>query len=306
MNKLFKSLKSLFILISLGAISGNVVAQSASDLRINEILVKNVNNYEDDFGIRSSWIEIFNSAYNTVNIAGCYLTNDPNNPKKYRIPKGDPITKITSRGYIVFWADNKTTHGTLHLNFDLSKSNYLALYDQSGRVLIDSVTFSNAAQKVDTSWARTVDGDALWNFNGKPTPNGNNDTAERATAGATFLFFDPYGGTMAFISMSVVFLALILLYLSFKYIGKANIRQAQKAKQKDMEKQGITAKTMDGEDASGETLAAIAIALHLLETDKQDLENTILTIEKTSRTYSPWSSKIYGMRQTPQKLFYKR
>ena len=71
--------------------SSKSYSQSIADLRINEILVINDSNYVDDFGSRSSWIEIFNSAYNYVNIAGCYLTNDLKNPKKYQIPKGDQI-----------------------------------------------------------------------------------------------------------------------------------------------------------------------------------------------------------------------
>lgn len=306
MNRLFNSLRSLVIVISLCAFGGNAVAQSASDLRINEFLVNNVTNYQDDFGVQGSWVEIFNSAYNTVNIAGCYLTNDPNNPKMYRIPK-DPITKIAPRSYLVFWADNKTTHGTLHLNFDLKSSKYLALYDQSGKILIDSVSFNPAVQKADTSWGRVFDADAKWIAMGKPTPNGNNDTVERPSAGAIFLHFDPSGATMAIISMSVVFSALILLYLSFKFIGKANINHARRMKEKELKKQGIvvTAKE-EGEETSGETLAAIAMAIQLFETEKEDLDSTILTIEKTSRTYSPWSSKIYSMRQIPQKTTQKR
>lgn len=306
MNKLLNLLRSLVIILSFCALTGNAVAQSASDLRINEFLVHNENNYQDDFGVRGPWLEIYNSAYNAVNIGGCYLTNDPKNPTKYKIPKGDPNTRIATRGYLVFWADNKTTHGTLHLNFDLKETSYLALYDQSGKKLIDSVSFNPSIQKVDTSWARTFDADAKWIFSGKPTPRGNNDTVDRPTAGATFLKFDPYGITMAVISMSVVFLALILLYIMFKYIGKANIHKSKKAKQKDLERQGMVVTSKDGEEISGETLAAIAMALHLFETERDDIDSTILTIEKTARTYSPWSSKIYGMRQIPLKMTQKR
>ena len=78
-------------------------------------------------------------------------------------------------------------------------------------------------------------------------------------------------------------------------------------KEKELKKQGIvvTAKE-EGEETSGETLAAIAMAIQLFETEKEDLDSTILTIEKTSRTYSPWSSKIYSMRQIPQKTTQKR
>ena len=48
---------------------------------------------------------------------------------------------------------------------------------------------------------------------------------------------------------------------------------------------------------SGEVNAAIAMALHLYYSEMHDKEDTVLTINQTSRTYSPWSSKIYGLRQ---------
>lgn len=302
MNKVFRRIRNFVIVMSLFA-SGNAVAQSASDLKINEFLAINQTNYEDDYGVRGSWIEIYNTAYNWVDIAGCYLTNDPKNPRKYRIPKSDPVTKIAPRSYLVFWADNKPTHGTLHLNFDLKETNYLALYDQSGRVLIDSVTFNLAAQKSDISWGRLTDASSSWGYLPKTTPRSNNDTVERPTPGAKFLEYDPEGATMAVISMSVVFSALILLYLVFKIIGRINIRLANQANRRELEKQGITlsAEHVD-ETPAGEVFAAISTALYLYEHDRDDIDASILTIEKTARTYSPWSSKIYGLRQIPQRV----
>jgi len=41
--------------------------------------------------------------------------------------------------------------------------------------------------------------------------------------------------------------------------------------------------------------AAIAAAIHMYGTKLLDAENTVLTINKVSRTYSPWSSKIHGV-----------
>lgn len=302
MNKVFKAIRNFVFLISLCA-SGSLYAQSAGDLKINEFLVLNQTNYEDDYGVRGSWIEIFNTAYNWVDISGCYITNDPNNPKKYRIPKGDPTTKIAPRSYLVFWADNKPTHGTLHLNFTLSENNHLALYDQSGKNLIDSVSYNLAVQKEDTSWGRLVDAGNEWGFLLKTTPKSNNDTVERLSAGSSFLFFDPHGFTMALIAMSVVFSALIMLYLVFRTIGKVNISIANRAKRRDLEQKGVVVAGKSAlEQDSGELIAAISIALHLYESEKDSLESSILTIEKTSRNYSPWNSKIYGITPVPQKI----
>jgi len=47
--------------------------------------------------------------------------------------------------------------------------------------------------------------------------------------------------------------------------------------------------------------AAIALALFHLNQEVHDVENTILTFGKTGRNYSPWSSKIYGIRQLPNR-----
>ena len=42
---------------------------------------------------------------------------------------------------------------------------------------------------------------------------------------------------------------------------------------------------------SGEVFAAIAMALHEYQEDAHDIEDTILTINKVKRNYSPWSSR---------------
>ena len=53
-------------------------AQLTSALHINEVLTNNVSNYVDPFGNRGAWIEIYNNSAGTVEMAGCYITNDPN------------------------------------------------------------------------------------------------------------------------------------------------------------------------------------------------------------------------------------
>ena len=50
-----------------------------------------------------------------------------------------------------------------------------------------------------------------------------------------------------------------------------------------------------------EIAAVISYALHLHQQDIHDYEQMILTIQKVVRPYSPWSSKIYGLRQTPRR-----
>ncbi|HLO89853.1 MAG: OadG family transporter subunit [Chloroflexota bacterium] len=291
----FKKLAAIFISILFVCQFLEVKAQSGLDLRINEILVHNDSNYVDDYGNRSSWIEIFNSAYNTVNMAGMYLTNDPKNPTKYWIPTGDPLTKIPPRNYLVFFGDNHSTRGILHLNFTLQDTNYLALYDVNGRTLIDEITYTR--DKKDVSFGRETDGADKWIYLEKTTPNANNYTGVIETSGQEFVEMDPYGIGMAIIAMSVVFIALILLYLVFKHTRRFYSMDMRKIFKKN---QKILADVKEEHDISGEVNAAIALALHLYRSEYHDHEEAVLTIKKVAKTYSPWSSKIYNIRKSPR------
>ena len=133
--------RSIGVLLLVLASVCTVTAQSTSALRINEVLTNNVSNYVDPFGNRGAWIEIYNSSAGTVQMAGCYITNDKSNPKKYMISKGDLKTKIGPRQRVLLWADNLTHHGAFHTNFVLepNKENYIGLFDASGKNLIDEV-----------------------------------------------------------------------------------------------------------------------------------------------------------------------
>jgi hypothetical protein len=46
---------------------------------------------------------------------------------------------------------------------------------------------------------------------------------------------------------------------------------------------------------SADENAAICTALYLYFTELHDEEKYVMTVKKVSRTYSPWSSKIYGI-----------
>jgi Na+-transporting methylmalonyl-CoA/oxaloacetate decarboxylase gamma subunit len=96
----------------------------------------------------------------------------------------------------------------------------------------------------------------------------------------------------------VVFIALLLLYLLFVNLSRfLQFQIRNKLKQK-----GKIDKTEKGDlSVSGEINAAISAALYLYLEEVHDFESTVLTIKKVQRNYSPWSSKIYGLRENPIK-----
>lgn len=106
------------------------------------------------------------------------------------------------------------------------------------------------------------------------------------------------GWAMTIVGMGVVFSSLVLLYLMFSYVSTL-INKKQKSKPAETLQEVIPVKVTQ-EELTGEVNAAIAAALYFYSQELHDNENTVLTIEKVSRTYSPWSSKIYGLRQNPR------
>jgi Na+-transporting methylmalonyl-CoA/oxaloacetate decarboxylase gamma subunit len=111
-----------------------------------------------------------------------------------------------------------------------------------------------------------------------------------------FLKIDPWGIGMTVIGYVVVFVALLFLYIIFSNLTKVlniNVKRfLKKSKVEILKKENV--------EISGEVNAAIAMAIYLYYTEIHDKENTVLTIDKVSRNYSPWSSKIYGLRQHPR------
>lgn len=284
--------------------------KSNSKLVINEVLVDNQTNFQDDYGVHSGWIEIFNKAYGTADLAGCLLkvSSQPGDTVTYFIPKGDVLTSIKPRQHTLFWADGNPRRGTFHTNFVLSKTNanWIGLYN-SGKKLLDQVVVPAGILAANQSYARVGDASAEWEVKGASadkyvTPSTNNQTIESNPKMDKFEQHDPVGIGMAISAMSVVFLGLILLYICFKLIGKAAIKLR---KRNAMIAHNITDKEEAKEkklgEAPGEVIAAISMALHEAQGADHDVEETILTISRVKRSYSPWSSKIYTLRETPHK-----
>lgn len=271
-------------------------AQGDRLIRINEILVFNETNYVDDYGNHTSWIELFNPAYNPVNIAKMYITNDPENPRKYRIPDAGQVTLLQPRSFVVLFADNKPNRGVFHVNFLLEGEGYVGIYDSDGKTLMDEIYYP--LQKIDLTYGRLPDGDGEWSFCEKSTPMSSNVTVIGETTAEMFGRLDPSGFALTLISMVVVFSALILLFFVYKFVGNLN----QKKYTINVRKPSFMKGEVESEDIilSGETNAAIAMALSMYVAQTHDFENTTITIKKISKPYSPWSSKIYGLRNNPK------
>lgn len=110
---------------------------------------------------------------------------------------------------------------------------------------------------------------------------------------------DPSGIGIAFVSIGIVFVALLCLFLVFKVSGKVAFSLSKKRVMKMSGFSKEEAKSIASE--SGEVFAAIAMALEEISDEDHDAENMVLTMKNVARSYSPWSSKIYTLRELPRK-----
>lgn len=307
MNKKFIS--SLLLLLSI--VCGQAMAEGAGSLVINEVMTNNETDAVDQYGNHNAWIEIYNNSYAIVDIRNCYLTNNravlneelsvpERTAMMYCIPKGNIETKMEPKQQVTFWCDSHDKRGVFYTNFTLNPegSTWIGLYDANGTTLIDSLTVT--ALQADQSYALKLDGNRSEGYvvksAGEASFGENNLPLDFNTKIQQFKDEDSHGYGMTVMAMLVTFSALLLLFVAFFFLGRYMVHSLKRRKAAATgvaeEKVGI---------ASGEVYAAIAMALHEENADVHDWEETILTINRVKRNYSPWSSKIYMLRENPRR-----
>lgn len=99
------------------------------------------------------------------------------------------------------------------------------------------------------------------------------------------------------VGYGIVFFALVALSVIFALFQKWLVG----SQKKKLKEKGVVIKDEDDPSLSGEVSAAISLALHLHLEEVHDFEDAVLTIKKVQKPYSPWSSKLYGLRHYPSK-----
>lgn len=102
----------------------------------------------------------------------------------------------------------------------------------------------------------------------------------------------------AIVGYFIVFMALVALYSVFYFLPRL-LKLNFKVKTK---KDGKTDESIPEVELSGEVNAAISMALYLHFNQYHDEESSEMTIIRESRIYSPWSSKIYQVRNQFNRL----
>ena len=102
---------------------------------------------------------------------------------------------------------------------------------------------------------------------------------------------DPHGGGLALVAISVVFFALVCVCFIMSGYGKL-IQRIQNRKAPQAASAGGVAVAQTN---TGEVYAAIAAAIYAYSQDLHDVEDTVITIQKVERAWTPWNAKFYNM-----------
>ncbi len=106
---------------------------------------------------------------------------------------------------------------------------------------------------------------------------------------------DPVGIGLTVVAVSVVFLALLCISLILKGYGKLILRVQDRKANKNAP--ANAPESPKPSQTSGEVYAAIAAAIYMYDEELHDDENTVITIEKVERAWTPWNAKFYNMNQ---------
>lgn len=168
-------MKKTFILILLAIAFTNFLN---AQLYINEYSAANLKTTQDNFAEFEDWIEFYNKSDESIDISGFYVSDNPDQPKKWPFPNA---TTIKPKSYLVVWCSGRDTSlketSTIHYhtNFKITqtkkKVETLVLSDASGKKLDEiKIQKSRAGQ----SRGRVKDGDSQWVVFTKPSPRFSN------------------------------------------------------------------------------------------------------------------------------------
>ncbi|MBN1465905.1 lamin tail domain-containing protein, partial [candidate division KSB1 bacterium] len=144
-------------------------------LRITELLAVNNTVNADAFGDYDDWFEIHNADSRSVNLAGMYVSNSLDNSKSHELPS---IT-LAPGEYKIFWADNESDQGNLHVDFKLaSDGEEVAIFEtvDHGNVLIHGWKFG--VMSGDISMGFMPETGTAPEYLKSPTPGASNSSSQ--------------------------------------------------------------------------------------------------------------------------------
>ncbi|MDP4276750.1 MAG: CotH kinase family protein, partial [Bacteroidota bacterium] len=145
-----------------------------ADLKINELMVKNVSYVMDDAFNYSNWVELYNPTSSAIFTTDNYFfTDDPLNWHKWNPMK----VMIPAKGYAIFYFEREDHYN--HAPFKLNAEGGTLYLMNRYQAVVDSVKYPPQYRNI--SYGRQTDGGANWVFFERPSPVASNNNNLWAT-----------------------------------------------------------------------------------------------------------------------------
>lgn len=131
--------------------------ESIAPVRINEVSAAN-GIFANEYWKRDDWVELYNTTDAEIDVEGMYLSDNPDNPTKCQITKGNSMasTIIPAYGHLVIWCDKENPASQLHASFKLAAEGGDVVLTAKDESWHDQLTYS--ALKSDQTVGRWPDG----------------------------------------------------------------------------------------------------------------------------------------------------
>jgi hypothetical protein len=151
---------------------------SSAQVVVNEYSCANWKQFTDNYGKHEDWIELHNPSFAPVDISGYFLSDDEDEPTKWKIPDG---VAVPANGYLLVYASGRNEGGNgmpLHTNFRLAQTKnnpeHVVFSKPNGQVIND---LEIVKTKTHQSVGRLTNGSAEWRVFTQPTPGSSNNSA---------------------------------------------------------------------------------------------------------------------------------
>lgn len=179
-----------------------VTLQVYSQVVINEVFLSGFNGSEAaDHGFKiDDWVELYNNSNNSVNLTGWYLSDNQDEPTKWRIPSGT----INTNDHRVFNANGLDNSNT-NTNFKIDQSELteeVVLSDPLGNIV--DIYKIRAYTQIGHSRGRTSNGANTWAIFKNPTKNANNNSDNATNYAPNPIINTPSGAHSNSVTVSVI------------------------------------------------------------------------------------------------------
>lgn len=151
-----------------------IVGMLSAPLVINEVLAKNNSIITDESGDYDDYIEIFNKGNELAYLGDKYLSDEFDNPSKWKLPD----VFLDAGEYLIIWADDEAYLNEFHCDFKIDgDGDEVGIFGAIKYYFNPLDTVTIPVQTADISYGRLPNGTGHFKYMQHPTPGYLNDSA---------------------------------------------------------------------------------------------------------------------------------